>query len=138
MPRELKPSDHNVFKFKDPTCGDELHIYYRTPTTKERISFKTESFVRKGKKFINKVHEKRQEYALKIITGFRDGDLTIDRKPIGPNHKGWKELIEETCGDILDLIAMAVFEGIDPNDNIEVGFDEGEEVEDEEIPLPKN
>jgi hypothetical protein len=123
VPRDLKQSDRNEMKIDDAISGCDLVLYYRLPTTQERIDFQRASFARKGKKVSNRVSEARAEFGALILTGIREGDfsagsdetgapLLIASDPASPHYReDWKAQVIETAGDLLMLLGMQVFQG---------------------------
>lgn len=123
MPRDLKQTDRNEMKIDDAISGCDLVLYYRQPTTQERIDFQRASFSRKGKKIINRRSEAQVEYGAVILTGIREGDFTAGTDENGKAvfissdvtstayREDWKELVSATAGDLLMLLGLQIFEG---------------------------
>ena len=148
MPREIKSNDRNEIKLDDIVTGEEVTLFYRTPTTKERLVYDASSFEKKGGKIISLVHQTRQKFGLKILTGFKKGCLACDGKlissdPQDPDYYAeWKNEFQNTCGDLIKFMAVVVFEGV----QLAGGSEEPEPMNDEEsieevedaVPLPKS
>jgi len=111
----------NEMRFQDNLSNSEIVLQYRMPTTLERVGYTNESFQRKGRKVISRPVETRLKYGLKILMGIREGDFEIQ----GPDgtwitissdaksehyFAGWKEHVEKFAGDILELLAIRVFD----------------------------
>ncbi len=117
MPRDLQQTDRNEMIIQDAISACEIVLYYRQPTTPERIGFQRASWVRKGKKVHNRTAEARAHYGALILTGIREGDFScgsalISSDPASPAYRAdWKELVTATAGDLLMLLGMQVFEG---------------------------
>lgn len=117
MARDLRQNDRNSLKINDAISGGEIELFYRMPTTAERIGFQKECVKREGKKIRTRVPETRFKYGSTICTGFRKGDFTdgddvISSDPSDPEYrKSWKVLLEETAGDLLMELGRLVFEG---------------------------
>jgi hypothetical protein len=123
MPRDLKQTDRNEMKIDDAISGCDLVLYYRQPTTQERIDFQRASFSRKGKKVIVRTPEARAEFGALVLTGIRPGDFSagtddsgkpilIASDPDSPDYTpNWKDQVVATAGDLLMLLGMQVFEG---------------------------
>lgn len=123
MPRDLQQSDRNEMIIQDAISACTLVLYYRQPTTAERIGFQRASWVRKGKKTINRSAEARAQYGAAILTGIREGDFTAGQGADGKEIfissdqsspvfcPDWKEKVIATAGDLLMLLGMQVFEG---------------------------
>jgi len=137
--RDLKPTDKNELVVHDAISGTDIVLYYRLPTTSERIAYQRALIRKTGKKVVLRAGEARQEFGLKILTGIREGDFGYDGKTISSDPKSeryrddWKQLVGETAGDLVEVLALTVFEGARtataPTD---FDFDEGEEA----TPLP--
>ncbi len=137
--RDLKPSDNNQLTIHDAISGDDVVLTYRTPTTSERVAYQRAQVKKQGKKVILRAGEARQEFGLKILTGVRDGDFGYDGQPISsdpksPNYRpDWKQLVGETAGDLVEVLALTVFEGARSAAAPDLDFEEGGE---EAAPLP--
>ena len=118
MPRRIGDNLRNVFKFKDPISEGFLHIYYRLPTNEEKmqhfLGFEDRA------KFSETMFERREESALKIILGFRQGDFEkeVEGKflPFSSEEGSdlydpdWKVLLKKGAADVLHTLAYYVFE----------------------------
>lgn len=123
MPRDLQQSTRNEMIIQDALSGCSLVLYYRQPTTAERIAFQRDSWKRKGKKLHNHTPEARAQYGAVVLTGVREGDFSCGKDAAGNpiliasdpgslNYRSdWKELVIATAGDLLLLLGMQVFEG---------------------------
>lgn len=110
----------NEMRFQDNLSGSEIVLLYRMPTTKERIDYTNESFVRERKKMVNRSVETRFKFGLKILEGFREGDFErkIDGqwKPIASDQASdhfypeWKEHIRKYASDLIEHLAIRVFD----------------------------
>lgn len=134
--RDLEESNENELVIDDTISESKIKLFYRQPTTEERVRYQQNLWERKGKKVLVNA-EMRLGIGLKILTGFREGDFGYAGKPISsdpksPNYRAdWKELLKKTSADIVIALAVAVFEGI--------GMSAKEEEEDEEeLPLAKS
>lgn len=118
MPRKIGENLRNIFRFKDAQSGDWINLYYRTPKTEEMITY----FSGLDKeKYEEQIVQRRIEYALKIIEGFKDGSfekengdgkfIAFSSDPGSPAYDPeWKELLVKGAGDILSLFAFEIFE----------------------------
>jgi len=113
-------SNKNVIIFKHKPSNTDIELYYRNPTTTDRVGYKNERIIREGDQIQFNVPQTRIKYAEKIITGIREGDFghEIDGvvKPLScvpgsENYKeNWKEIIKENAPDILEAVAAFVFD----------------------------
>jgi hypothetical protein len=117
MARELQQSNKNELKILDSISGSEIVLYYRLPTTRERIAFNKSCFKEKGGKLINHTVAARAAGGEMVLAGIRDGDFVYGGTPLSsdpnsPNYReDWKALVKETAGDLLIALGMTVFEG---------------------------
>jgi hypothetical protein len=101
----------------DGISGGKVVLYYRLPSTRERIAFQKGCYKEKNGKLVNQTVAARAAYGELILTGVRDGDFVfgdtpISSDPTSPNYrKEWKELVSATAGDLLITLGMHVFEG---------------------------
>lgn len=112
-----KPS---TLRITDNLSGAELEIYYRQPTTSERVKYANKSIVRRRNKIENNLPETRLEFGKQIMTGFRDGDfgreeegkvIPLSSNPASEHYRAdWKEQLEEYASDIIMTLALHVFE----------------------------
>lgn len=111
----------NEMRFQDNLSASEIVLYYRMPTTQERIAYTNESYQRKGKKLINRSVETRLKFGLKILVGFREGDferrvdgkwvpMSSDGPPSENYYPEWKEHVEKYASDLVEHLAMRVFD----------------------------
>jgi hypothetical protein len=150
MPRCISQTDKNKLVIVDNMSGDKIALFYRMPTTQERINYKASLVKIKGNK-ISKTQATitRMAYGEKIITGFQEskeneagtlegGFTCIDpadgkekpfaSDPESPNYrKDWMELIKSTSSDIFDYLAYHVFESI-AQSPVEMDDDENPEA----------
>ena len=119
MPRRLS-DEPNEMTFQDNLSGSEIVLQYRMPTTAERAGYANESFQRKGRKVVSRHVESRLKYGAKVLTGIRDGDFEIKQgdkwAPISsdPNSENyaadWKEQVQKYGADLIELLAIRVFD----------------------------
>lgn len=110
----------NTLKIQDNISGDEIEVYWRPPTTKERAAYANESIRRRGRKVRTRVGEARQKYGLLIMSGIREGDFEVkqDEKwvplasdPESENYNAeWKNIVLRDAPDIVELLAAHVFD----------------------------
>lgn len=134
MGRLLSATNENELTLFDNISDSGIVLKYRNPTTAERQGFNNMSVQRKGRKVKFRHTEARLKYGAKILTGFREGDFQIEKAgeivPLsadqGSEHyvPEWKKLILAMAPDIIELLAVRVFEA-----SCEI-----EEAADDEIP----
>jgi len=120
----------NELRINDAISGDVITLYYRIPTTKERVQYSTSLFRRERNRIISAVSQTRQRLGREILLGFKDRDFghLVDGKitpyasdPVSPLYlENWKDLVCSHASDLVEFLAMTVFEGnsrmIEPNE----------------------
>lgn len=115
--RELKAVTNNVLKISDALTGETVELFYRMPTTAERVAFERSAHQWKKNQFVDASAQARIEYGMKILTGFQDGAFAVDGRAISSDpeaenyYAGWKDLVKESAGDLVAALAAAVFQG---------------------------
>jgi hypothetical protein len=116
MPRLLNDKPCEVV-FQDRISNSEITLYYRLPTTEERIAYANAQIIRKGNTIKNNMGEARSKYGLLILTGFKDGDFEKEEgRPLASDPKSphydpaWKSYLRQFASDIVSLLAIHVFE----------------------------
>lgn len=116
--RDLKQSDHNKMILEDPISGSKITLYYRLPTSTDRVEFEAASYRREGTEVIDNTPQARVDSALKILTGFSEGSFgyggePISADPASPHYReDWKDLVRETASDLLSALSLKVFMGL--------------------------
>ena len=119
MARSLSEST-NELRINDNISNSLIILYYRDPTTEERLAFANESVQRKRNKVITRVPETRLKFGMMILTGFRDGDFTGEKDgkktpmssdPSNPNYfPDWKDQIKQNAADLVMLLSGHIFD----------------------------
>lgn len=129
----------NELKIRDNISKSEIILYYRTPTSEEQGAYTNQCVQRIRNKVVNKTGGTRMKFGSKILAGFRDGDFTIPKDgkivAISSDEKsenfypGWKDLILKKASDLIEVLAMHVFESpVQVDDD-----DDSEDVEVEDV-----
>ncbi len=101
----------NVAMVKDAVGGTVHELYYRTPTTSERVRFRSQLFERKGNKIINKALSTQEKFGAIILEGFKPGTFAVDGEAITTDYEGWKDLIAQAAPELLAVVARVAFDG---------------------------
>jgi hypothetical protein len=116
MPRQLNNEPCEV-TFFDRLSNSKITLFYRMPTTEERIKYSNEQIIRKDGKVKNNTGEARIKYGLAILTGFKDGDFEkAEGQPLSSDPKSshydpaWKTIIKQYASDIVSLLAVHAFD----------------------------
>jgi hypothetical protein len=118
--------------FEDRISGSEITLFYRLPTTEELIQYSNALLTRKGKKIISQMGQARQIYGAKILVGFKEGCFRTEKGPLSSDQASehydekWKEHIKQYAPDIIEALAMHVFEA-----GLTVKSDEEEDSEED-------
>jgi len=136
MPRRLS-DELNELRIHDNLSDSVLVIYYRMPTTEERIGYSNEMVKRARNKLIPRMGNVYQKYGAKILMGIGDGcfEKKVGDKyvPISSNRDyehfdpEWKNHIKNYASDIIEKLALTVFG--DSVDDVDEETEDGEELE---------
>lgn len=107
----------NELRLYDNLSNSTIVFYYKMPTSADHAAYTNGMTKRIGNKIVNCTGEQRQTKGLDILTGFRKGDF---EKPGGkifssdPTDKDfdpdWKKLVAKYAADLVEALAVAVFE----------------------------
>jgi len=131
----------NTLKLHDNISDSSIHLYYRTPTTKEVAAYTNGMTKRKKNKIVNCTGECRQKYGKDILEGLRDGDFGVEKDGqvvvvsstpgTSTYDPGWKEKFCNAAPDLVERLAMHAFEmTADTDDGIELTGDDNEDTKD--------
>ena len=127
MARVLGQERH-ALRVQDPLSGSVITLYYRRPTTEERLSYQLSAFRLEGGERRFCLAETRVKFGLEILTGFGEGDFQVREDgvetPLDPaRHPDWRERLAEHAPDLVSYLAQQVFEGLRPAGREESGPD---------------
>lgn len=116
MPRFLG-EERRCLKVRDPLSGSVVTLYYRRPTTEERVAYQLSVFCLEGGERRLRLAETRLKFGLAILEGFEPGDFQVQeegrRVPLDPErHPDWKERLREFAPELPAFLAQQVFEGL--------------------------
>ena len=121
MPRITAPDVVNKLKINDAISGETIALSYRLPTTEERVKYNNSLWKRERNAFKTRFSETRQRFGKLILAGFEDGafakmkdgkESTYSSNPQSPDYDpNWKDLVCEYASDLVEFLAMTVFEG---------------------------
>lgn len=102
---------------QDPVSRSVITLYYRLPTSEERVGYQLAAFRIEGGQRRFCLGETRLKFGLEILTGFGEGDFLIPEDgrevPLNPDqHPDWKALLGEHAPDLVSYLAQQVFEGL--------------------------
>lgn len=116
MSRILGEENHSLV-VHDPVSGSEITLYYRRPTSEERVAYQLSAFRLEGGQRRFCLGETRLRFGLEILTGFGAGDFLVPEDdgeaPLDPErHPDWKERLKEHAPDLVAYLAQQIFEGL--------------------------
>jgi hypothetical protein len=109
----------------DRISGTKMKLFYRLPSTKERVEYMTRKFASlkkadPGVKEQETINAVRLAFGLDILAGFQkgafavpgpDGDVLLSSKEGEEGYDpGWKGIVEDFAADIVEELAFHVFE----------------------------
>lgn len=115
MPRVLGKK-RQVMAIQDPVSGTVITLYYRLPTSEERVAYQLAAYRLEGGERQLRLGETRLEYGLKLLVGFEAGAFLVadhgGEVVLDPDrHPDWKERLAEEAPDLVSYLAQQVFEG---------------------------
>lgn len=104
--------------FDDNIAGGKITVFYRLPTSEERIKYSNSQVSRNGRKIESILGQTRQTFGLKILTGITDGEFAKEKNKLISSNPGspdydpaWKTIIAKHASDVVAMLAQHVFEG---------------------------
>jgi hypothetical protein len=109
--------ERQTMQVQDPVSGSVITLYYRRPTSEERLAYQLSAFRLEGGERRFCLGETRLKFGLEILTGFGEGDFRIKEDggeaPLDPvRHADWQARLAEHAPDLVSYLAQQVFEGL--------------------------
>ena len=109
--------ERQAMRVQDPVSGSVITLYYRRPTSQERVAYQLSAYRIEGGERRLCLGETRLKFGLEILTGFSEGDFQIREDgqavPLDPaRHPDWRERLAEHASDLVAYLAQQVFEGL--------------------------
>jgi hypothetical protein len=109
--------ERQALAIQDPVSGAVITLYYRRPSSEERVGYQVAAFRLEGGERRFCLGETRLKYGLEILLGFADGDFIIKdagrQVNLDPErHQDWKERLTADAPDLVSFLAQQVFEGM--------------------------
>ncbi len=116
MPRRLGEERHRLV-VHDPVSGSRLTLYFRRPSSEERVAYQLSVFHLDGGERRLRLSETRLRFGLDILVGFDIGDFVIQENGRTENldperHPDWKARLAEHAPDLISYLGQQVFEGL--------------------------
>lgn len=101
----------------DPVSGSEVTLYYRRPSSEERVAYQLSAYRLEGGQRRFCLGETRLKFGLEILTGFGPGDFLVaadgGEVPLDPErHPDWQQRVGEHAPDLVSYLAQQIFEGL--------------------------
>ncbi|MFP3866877.1 MAG: hypothetical protein ACLFUU_01775 [Desulfobacteraceae bacterium] len=102
---------------RDPISKTVITLYYRVPTSEERVAYQTSAFRIEGQRRQLRLGETRLKFGLEILTGFAPGDFSLIRDgqevPLDTEKDpDWKDHLARHAPDLISFLGQYVFEGL--------------------------
>ncbi len=109
--------ERQTLRIQDPVSGSVITLYYRRPTSEERVAYQLSAFRLEGGERRFCLGETRLKFGLEILTGFGEGDFQVredgQEAPLDPaRHPDWRARLAEHAPDLVSYLAQQVFEGL--------------------------
>ncbi len=116
MARRLGEKRH-ALALNDPLGGGVITLYYRRPSTEERVAYQMSAFRLENGRRRLALGETRLEFGLKILEGFEAGTFLVEgeggEEDLDPaRHPDWKEQLAMEAPDLVACLGQQVFEGL--------------------------
>ena len=116
MPRILGEERHKM-AIQDPVSGSAITLYFRRPSSEERVAYQLSVFHLDGGERRLRLSETRLKFGLEILAGFEAGDFVIQAdgrvQSLDPDrHPDWKEHLTQHAPDLVSYLGQQVFEGL--------------------------
>jgi hypothetical protein len=116
MPRILGEERHKM-AIGDPVSGTAITLYFRQPTSEERVAYQLSVFHLDGGERRLRLSETRFRFGSQILVGFEPGDFLIQEEgqalPLDQDrHPDWKERLAQDAPDLVAYLGQQVFEGL--------------------------
>jgi hypothetical protein len=109
--------ERQALAIQDPVSGSVITLYYRRPSSEERVAYQLAAFRLEGGERRFCLGETRLKFGLEILTGFGAGDFIMAAEGgetvLDPaRHPDWKARLGEEAPDLVSYLAQQVFEGM--------------------------
>jgi hypothetical protein len=116
MARILGEERHSL-AIQDPVSGSVITLYYRRPTSEERVAYQLSAYRLEGGERRLCLGETRLKFGLEILIGFGAEDFLVPEEgrqvPLDPErHQDWRVRLAGEAPDLVAYLAQQVFEGM--------------------------
>ena len=113
----LLGEERHALAVKDPVSNSVVTLYYRRPSSEERVAYQLSAYRLEGGQRRFCLGETRVKFGLEILTGFGAGDFLLpedgEEVALDPErHPDWKRRLAEHAPDLVAYLAQQVFEGM--------------------------
>lgn len=112
-------AETNIIEIRDEIGGVVHEVYYRMPTTTERMQFQGRRFERRDNQIVDRTYAQQVTFGLAIMTGMKKGTLAAGGRQVAtdendPDYReDWKELLRQAAPEIPAVVGRTVFGGVD-------------------------
>ncbi len=109
--------ERHALALQDPVSGSVITLYYRRPTSEERVAYQLSAYQMEGGERRFCLGETRLKFGMAILKGFEPGNFLIQENgelvPLDSDrHPDWQEHLLKHASDLVSYLAQQVFEGI--------------------------
>lgn len=123
--------------FFDRISDSKITLSYRLPTTEERVKYANSLIRRRGNKIENTTGDARLKYGAVILLGISDGSFETEKGPLSSDPQSpqydpdWKNAVKKYAADVIEMLAVHVFEAS------LIGGEAGDDTDEEEVKEPE-
>lgn len=119
MARVIGQGVTNQADISDSIGGGTVRLFFRTPTTKERVAYHAEAVKMTGGRNPKpkvRVVEIRQKFGGQILTDIEKGNILFQDEngavaPLTSDVPDWRDKLKEFAPDLVEAVAVLAFEG---------------------------
>jgi hypothetical protein len=109
--------ERHALAIRDPVSDSVITLYYRRPTSEERVAYQLSAFRLEGGDRRFCLGETRLKFGSEILLGFEPGDFLVAEGGrqvlLDPEqHPDWREQLAQSAPDLVSFLAQQVFEGL--------------------------
>jgi len=115
MPRILG-EERQAMAIQDPVSGSVITLYFRPPTSEERVAYQLAAFHLEQGERRYRLGETRLRFGAEILQGFAPGAFLVHEDggtaPLDQErHPDWKARLAAQAPDLVSYLGQQVFEG---------------------------
>ncbi len=107
---------HQAMAIHDPVSGSVITLYFRPPSSEERVAYQLAAFHLENGERHYRLGETRLKFGAEILQGFAPGAFLVAEEggptPLEPaRHEDWKARLMAQAPDLVSYLGQQVFEG---------------------------